>query len=201
MHLRAHRDGFSLIEATVAVAVLGMACIAVSAVLSTVLSAERTLQARRHLETVLAAEGERLRALPYYRRANGPDQPASPDSLLGEVFPHASPDRNVPAAYYADGSGAAVAGTFVSDTLTEGFTVSRASRFVVASGTGVTPVPVASLSSWAIWSPALPPAGCIEIELQASWRGLVVSRRLVIGTVRPSVASSLAALEGRRHVS
>ena len=66
MHLSARQGGFSLIEAVVAVAILGLACIAVSGVLTNALQAERSLERRRHLETVLAAEGERLAALPYY---------------------------------------------------------------------------------------------------------------------------------------
>ena len=90
MHLSARRDGFSLIEAVIAVAILGLACVAVSGVLGTTLHAERSLERRRHLEVVLASEGERLAALPYYRRADGEGWPACPASLLGEVFPHAS---------------------------------------------------------------------------------------------------------------
>ena len=65
MYLSAGRHGFSLIEAVVAVAILGLACVAVSGVLSATLHAERSLERRRHLDAVLAAEGERLAALPY----------------------------------------------------------------------------------------------------------------------------------------
>ena len=83
MHLSARSGGFSLIEAVIAVAILGLACVAVSGVLSATLHAERSLERRRHLEAVLAAEGERLAALPYYRRADEAQRPASPASLLG----------------------------------------------------------------------------------------------------------------------
>ena len=201
MYLSARRDGFSLIEAVIAVAILGLACVSVSGVLSVTLHAERSLERRRHLEAVLAAEGERLAALPYYRRADSAQQPASPASLLGEVFPHASPACNVPEAYYADGSGAAPAGTFVSDVLADDLTVHRVSRFVAVSPAGLEPVALEALSVWAVWSDALPPAGLIEVELQASWRGLVVERRLVLSVVPPSVAPAVAVLEGRHRVS
>jgi len=201
MHLSARRDGFSLIEAVIAVAILGLACVAVSGVLSTTLRAERSLERRRHLEAVLAAEGERLAALPYYRRADGAQRPASPASLLGEVFPHASPSGNAPEAFYADGSGSAPAGTFVSDILTDDLNVHRVSRFVIVSSTGLEPVALEALSGWAVWSDAVPPAGLIEVELRASWRGLVVERRLVLSAVPPAVETSVVTLEGHHRVS
>jgi hypothetical protein len=201
VHVSTRRHGFSLIEAVIAVAILGLACVAVSGVLSTSLQAERSLERRRHLEAVLAAEGERLEALPYYRRADGTERPASPASLLGDVFPHASPACNVPEAFYADGSGTAALGTFVSDTLAEGVTVRCVSRFVAISPAGLEPVPLDALSAWAVWSDAVPPAGLIEVELRATWRGLAVERRLVFSAVPPAVAPPVADLIGRRRVS
>ena len=201
MHLSACRGGFSLIEAVVAVAILGLACVAVSGVLSVSLKAERSVERRRHLEAVLAAEGERLTALPYYRRADDATRPASPDSLLGEVFPHASPASNLPEAYYSDGSGAAPAGTFVSDVLADDLTVHRVSRFVAVSPAGPEPVALEALPAWAVWSVVVPPSGLIEVELQASWRGLVVERRFLLSAVPPSIALAVAALEGRHRVS
>ena len=201
MHVSARRHGFSLVEAVVAVAILGLACVAVSSVLSATLHAERSVERRRHLEAVLAAEGERLAALPYYRQADGARRPASPASLLGDVFPHASPACNAPEAYYADGSGTAPAGTFVSDVLADDLTLHRVSRFVAVSPAGLEPVDPGALAAWAVWTDAVPPSGLIEVELQASWRGLVVARRLVYSAVPPAVASSAVALEGRRRAS
>ena len=201
MHVSARRGGFSLIEAVVAVAILSLACVAVSGVLSTTLRGERSLERRHHVEAVLAAEGERLAALPYYRRADGPERPASPASLLGEVFPHASPACNVPEACYSDGSSAAPAGTFMSDVPADDLIVHRLSRFVAVAPAGLEPLPLEALSAWAVWSDALPPAGLIEIELQASWRGLLVQRRLVLSAAPPFIAPAVAVLEGRNHVS
>ena len=201
MHLSARRDGFSLLEAVIAVAILGLACVAVSGVLGASLTAERSLERRRHLEAVLAAEGERLAALPYYRRADGTEWPAMPSSLLGDVFPHALPASNGPSAFYADGSGAAAAGTFVSDVPADDLTVRRLSRFVIVSPAGLEAVAPDALSAWAIWSDALPPAGLLEVELQASWRGLVVERRLVFSAVPPSVTSAVAELKRSYRVS
>jgi len=201
MHLSARQGGFSLIEAVVAVAILGLACVAVTGLLTTTLRAERSLERRRHLEAVLAAEGERLAALPYYLRADGAEWPATPASLLGEVFPHAAPACNTPEAFYADGSGAAPAGTFSSDVLAGDITVQRVSRFVVASPAGLDPIAAEALSAWAVWSDALPPAGLMEVELQASWRGLVLKRRLVLSALPPTIAASVAAAEERQRVS
>jgi len=72
---------------------------------------------------------------------------------------------------------------------------------VVVSPAGLEPVALEALSAWAVWSEAVPPAGLIEVELQASWRGLVVERRLVLSVVPPAVAPSVAVLEGRHRVS
>jgi hypothetical protein len=117
------------------------------------------------------------------------------------VFAHASPACNAPEAFYADGSGSAPAGSFVSDILADDLTVHRVSRFVVVSPAGLEPVALEALSGWAVWSDAVPPAGLVEVELQASWRGLVVERRLVLSAVPPSVAPPAAVVEGRRHVA
>jgi hypothetical protein len=170
-------------------------------VLNVSLKAERSVERRRHLEAVLAAEGERLAALPYYRRADDAQSPASPASLLGEVFPHASPACNAPEAYYSDGSGAAPAGTYVSDVLVDDLAVHRVSRFVAVSPAGLESVALEALPAWAVWSDTLPPAGLIEVELQASWRGLVLVRRLVLSAVPPEVVPAVALLEGRHRVS
>jgi hypothetical protein len=184
-----------------AVAVLSLACVAVSGVLSTTLQAERSLERRRHIEAVLAAEGERLAALPYYRRAVGPAIPASPPSLLGEVFPHASPACNTKEAFYADGSGAAAAGTFVSEVLVDDLSVHRVARFVAESPSGLESVALETLSAWAISTDARPPAGLIAVELQASWRSLVVERRFVFNALPPMVAPPVAVLVGPQRVS
>jgi hypothetical protein len=201
MHLSAPRNGFSLIEAVVAVAILCLACVTVSGVLSTSLRAERSVERRRHMEAVLAAEGERLTALPYYRRSEEATRPATPACLLAEVFPHALPACNVPEAHYADGSDAALAGTFVSVIVVDDLTVHRVSRFMATSPIGLEPVPVETLSGWAVWSDALPPAGLIEVELQASWRGLTVERKLVLSALPPSVASTFAFVQGCHRAS
>jgi hypothetical protein len=200
MHVSAHRDGFSLIEAVIAVAILGLACVAVSGVLAATMHAERSLERQRHLEAVVAAESERLAALPYYRRAADAQRPVSPASLLGDVFPHASPACNAPDAFYADGSGAAPAGAFVSVTLADDLVVRRVSRFMAVSPVGLEPIAVERLSAWAVWADALPPAGLIEVELESSWRGATLVRRLVLSAVPPSVATHVvAATEGRRR--
>ncbi len=201
MHLKAPQGGFSLIEAVIAVAILGLACVAVSSVLSASLRAERSLERRLRLEAVLAAEGERLAALPYYARASGAEWPATPASLLGEVFPHASPACNTPEAFYADGSAAAAAGTFVSIALVDDLSVHRVARFVAVSPEGLKPVAPETLTAWADWSEALPPAGLIEVELRTSWRGLAAERRFVFSALPPAAASSSAVLMGRQRVS
>ena len=107
----------------------------------------------------------------------------------------------MPEASYSDGSGGAPAGAFVSDGLADDLLVHRVSRFVTVTPAGLEPVAVQALSAWAVWSDVLPPAGLIEVELQASWRGLVVVRRLVLSAVPPVVAPAVAVREGRHRVS
>ena len=159
MHLSARQGGFSLIEAVVAVSILGIACIAVSGVLTNALHAERSLERRRHLEALLAAEGERLAALPYYRRADGSQRPASPASLLGELFPHAAPACSTPGAFYAEGSGTVAAGRFVTELRADDLAVRRVARFVTVSSAGLEPVALDALSAWAVWSDSVPRPG------------------------------------------
>jgi hypothetical protein len=192
MHLTARRGGFSLIEAVVAVAILAVTCVAVSPVIGATLRVEGTLERRRHLEAVLAAESERLTALPYYRRASGSERPASPVSLLGEVFPHAAPACNAPDAYFVSGSAEAEPGSFVSHVSAGDLTVRRVARFVTASSAGLQPVPASDLSAWAVWSEILPPTGVLEVDLRVTERGLSVARRLVLSVAPPALAADAA---------
>jgi type II secretory pathway pseudopilin PulG len=201
MHVAGRRGGFSLIEATVAVSLLAVTCVAVSGVLNTALHAERSLERRRHLEAVLAAEAERLAALPYYLEAQGSGWPAAPSSLVGDVFPHASTSLNVPEARFGDGSDATPAGTFASEVRADGLTVKRLSRFVTITPAGVAPVALHALTSWAVWSTALPPSGLVEVDLQTTWQGLVVERHLVLGASEPSFAGPVAVACGGPRVS
>ena len=89
----------------------------------------------------------------------------------------------------------------MSDILADDLTVHRVSRFVAVSPAGLEPVALEALSGWAVWSDAVPPAGLLEVELQASWRGLVVERRLVLSAVPPAVQASVVVLEGHHRVS
>ena len=201
MRLSAHRGGFSLLEVTLAVALLGLACVTVSGVLGAGLRAERAVDQRRHLDMLLDSEAERLAALPYFSRAAGADPPVSPTSLLGEVFPHALAERNEPDSFFADGSGHVPAGAFVSDLIIDGVTVRRVAQFATAAPDGVGRISAESLVGWAVWTQALPPAGLIEIELSARWRGLQADRHVVLGAARPVVAARSALGEGRFHVA
>ncbi|HEY5388891.1 MAG TPA: type II secretion system protein [Thermoleophilia bacterium] len=200
MHLNTRQDGFSLIEAVIAVAILGAACVAVSTVLITTLHAERVLEQRRHVEAVLAAESERLAALTYYRRAEDSLQPVSPASLVGDVFPHASPACNTPEAFYTDGSGTGDAGWFISQISVDGLAVRRSARFVTLSPSGLTPVSPGALSDWAVWSDVLPPTGVLEVELQVSSGGHVVGRHAILSALPLSVGAPVAGREVHGHV-
>ena len=101
----------------IAVAILGLACVAVSGVLGASL-ARRTLAGAARV-TSRPCSPPRASAWRRCRTTRAPTaadaRRRAPASLLGEVFPHASPACNTPEAFYADGSGTAPAGTFVSD--------------------------------------------------------------------------------------
>ena len=89
----------------------------------------------------------------------------------------------------------------MSDVLADDITVQRVSRFVVASPAGLDPVALETLSAWAVWSEALPPAGVVEVEVQASWHGLVVEQRFVFSALPVAVAPPVADLVGRQRAS
>ncbi len=190
MRLSLGSDGFSLLEAVVAVGVLALGCLAAAGALETSLRAEAAGQQRRDAGRLLDAEAARLRALPFFRRASGPG--GEPPSLLADVFPHARPDLNEPPEGFADESGAAV---FVSDVRVEGLLLRRTATLLRDAGDVTTPVPAAEVGGWAVWDHERPPALVVEVRLElVDARMHAPARRLVVRALRPLPGASATAL-------
>lgn len=186
MRVSAPGAGFSLIEAAVAAAVLALGCLASAGVLQVVLRAEsaglRGLEARQLLD----AEAARLRALPFFRRADGPD--SAPASLLAEVFPHARRESNRPPAGFGDGSGAAV---FLSEVRVAGSRVRRTATLVRDVESEPLPLLESEVEGWAVWEDARPPALAVDITLEVVGAARGVSpRHLVLRALRPADADA-----------
>lgn len=161
MHVRRTSSGFSLVEATVAVAVVALGCLAVTGVLQIALRAQSAERSRAHVAQVLDAESARLRALPFFARAAGPG--LDPVSLAGDVFPHARPWLNVDGLGFqvTDGPG----GAFVSLTEVGGLRLRRTARFVRQAAAGIEPLALAEQDGWAVWDATRPPAVILRVEL------------------------------------
>jgi len=187
------RQGFSLIEATVAVAVLALGCLAVTSVLHVSLGAEAGLAARQKAVEALDAEGARLRALVFFQQAGGPG--LGPLSLLSEVFPHARPSLNTGDAHYV-----AEEGAFVTVGDTGGLLVTRTARFSRLANGGLEALPASAEQGWAVWDAARPPAAILDVRLEVTGPGgLVTGRELVVCALRPRTCSSGSGEGGRGH--
>jgi type II secretory pathway pseudopilin PulG len=190
MRMTQRLRGFSLIEAVVAVAVLALSCLAVTAVLHGSLKAEAGIAARREAVEALDAESARLRALPFFRQSAGPGQ--GPPSLASEVFPHAQSWLDTDDASYDTDTGA-----FITRGVVGGLRLTRTARFEKLSASGLEPVPAGDVQGWAVWSDARPPGTVLSVHLEAEWpRGLVTSQDLVVCALRPGSRSACTARGG-----
>jgi prepilin-type N-terminal cleavage/methylation domain-containing protein len=177
--------GFSLVEVVVAAAVLLVACVAVSRVVSVSLASERSIGRRAVVEDALEAECQHLAALPYWCPASPPPPggQVNPTSLLGDVFPHALGEYNLAQAYFSEP-------TFVTTRVSAEVCLRTVARFVVVDGEGEHAVAGAGLRGWAVWSGSEPPASSLAVTVQASLRGSTSVRRLLLTGLRPSVEPS-----------
>jgi type II secretory pathway pseudopilin PulG len=190
MRMTRRLRGFSLIEAVVAVAVLALSCLAVTAVLHGSLNAEAGIAARRGAVEALYAESSRLRALPFFRQSAGPGQ--GPPSLASEVFPHAQSWLDTDDASYDTAAGA-----FITRGVAGGLRLTRTARFERPSTGGLEPLPAADVQGWAVWSVARPPATVLSVHLEADGpHGLVISQDLVVCALRPGSRSACTARGG-----
>jgi hypothetical protein len=193
MRVSGHRHGFSLIEATVAVAVLALGCLTVTSVLHTSLGAEAGLAARQRAAEALDAESARLRALVFFRQSAGPD--LGPSSVLSEVFPHARPALNTAEAHYV-----AEAGTFVTVGASGGLQLTRTAHFARLATGGPEALPAGAEGSWAVWDAACPPAAVLDVHLEVTGAGgSVTCRDLFLSALRPRNCCTGTVAGGDRH--
>lgn len=141
MPLACRQSGFSLIEATVAGAILLAACVALTGTLVAGLRANQLVATQTRLEALAASERARLLALPYTAVPPASIPTATPDapspSLLADLLADAQP-----AATGADAvPGGAEATVFVSRFPVGEATVERRTRFIRRRGTDWTGVP------------------------------------------------------------
>lgn len=185
-------NGFTLIEAVVASALLLLACLAVTGTVLSAVNAGRVLEQRVLLEHLVQTERVRLAVLPFAVRAVSPGaetqgQP-SPSSLVGEVFPHAGAARNTAEAWIADRGGEAV---FHTTATREGVSLEREARFVRLDGSEWSGLPMAALNDWAIWEARVPPATMLEVVMRASAGGRTATCSLLRSALTPSFGEPL----------
>lgn len=184
------RGGFSLLEAVVATALLALGCSAVAGVVHVSLRAEARQAGGRAAVELLAAEGARLEALPYFRPVAGPG--LGPASLLAELFPHARPALNSPAATYDAGTG-----EFTTRDEVATLRVARIARFARQTGDGLEPLPPGIASGWAVWAAAQPPAVVLCVRVEVGGHGSrTVTRELVFSGLPPAPPGALAGRGG-----
>ena len=188
------RQGFSLVEATVAVAVLALGCVAVTAVLQGSLGAEAGLAARRVAGDALDTESARLRALTYFLPSSGPG--LGPPSLLSELFPHARPWLDTSDAAYVTDTGA-----FITQGVAGGLRLMRTARFARLSADRLEPLLPGDVHGWAVWDDVRPPAIVLSVRIQATGpNGLVTSRDLVVYALRPGTRFAFGERGGHDRV-
>lgn len=190
MPLKSGEAGFSLVEATVAVAVLLCVCTATTMALLTSTREQSVLDARVRLDRVVESERARLAALPYWRAAapdaTDADAEKDPDSLLAAVFPHALAIFNTATAFFTGRDEGAL---FVTRSVVDGVQVEVKAMFVRQEGSGWTPLPADTVSGWMSWQMQDPPASTVEVLITGYKHGRVCRRRLR--------ASALPAMVGR----
>lgn len=161
-------EGFTLLEAVAAAAVL---LVTVTAATGTVVSGSRAsarLQRTMEVDDVLRSEVERLRALPYCAPVRAEDAAGSAvaGGVLDEVFPHALTEAGTAdARYVAAGDGDVPAGAFVSVVECGAITVTRVARFL--DGSGEAALGPDAVAGWAVWGADLPPGAAVEVLLEA----------------------------------
>ncbi len=199
---RARSAGFTLLEATIAAAVVLTVVVAATTALVGVTSGVARGTRTDAADGRLAAELERLRALPF-----GPGADAtSGDDLLSAVFPHADPARATPTAFFA-----AVArdgcppGTFFTLASSGDGLLTVAATFVVATATGFRPLATERLDGYDAADPAcIPPSSAVLLTLSLV-RGLGRDRRMlkrsVVVTAGPEGACRIASPSGLTLVS
>lgn len=165
--------GFSLIEVVVATAMLALVCTAVSACVAQAQRGIAGLSLGDRSQRLVCDTLERLRSLPLYRvshdAASGELQ--LEPCAVGELFPHALPERNEPDSWFAAEPGdGRPAGAFVTQTRCDGVTLQTTALFVVWTADGWRPVALSRLQGYAVWNARRLPSAALSVTVRAMWR-------------------------------
>jgi hypothetical protein len=186
MHLRFEarvhaRDGFSLLEAVVAAALLLMTVTAVTICMAGISGAGARLEGSMDRDRALRRVSERLGVLPFCAGSPAQTSAATGDlagDLLAVAFPHARPAQNTAAARYvaAGGDGAAPAGSFVTVLTEDGVPVTCVARFL--AGPDEPALGPVDLVGWDAASGITPPAPMLSVRLtiEGDRRGVTLVR-------------------------
>ena len=179
------KNGFSLIEALIAAAILLLICLSVSGTVLATMRAEAVLDRRALLEQLVEAERVRLAALPYVRRVaaptSGTEWLASEKSLVGEVFPHGRPQHNTADASLGEDEEGPL---FVTRYGRDGVAIERTARFIRRDPSGWACLSAAELSQWAVWE-SPPPATSLQVTLVATQDGRSATRLMRVTAPAP----------------
>ncbi|MFA4964186.1 MAG: type II secretion system protein [Thermoleophilia bacterium] len=198
--MSSRQPGFSLVEVTVAAVILLLTCTAVTLTITQAQRAEARLAGHERLVALLAAEQQRLTALPYFVSPVGsgpqPVPGAEPSCLVAAVFPHAVTTLNGESAYYTADASQGPPGAFVTRARIGEVVLVCTARFVRADPGGYVPLPPERLAGWTAWGTAAPPAACLSIRLAATDGRREVTAELLLGALRLEVEPSPGAGTG-----
>jgi hypothetical protein len=174
-------DGFSLLEAVVAAALLLITVTAVTICVAGVAGAGTRLEERMDRDRALRRVSERLSVLPFCAGSPAQAGVATGDpagDLLTALFPHALPAQNTPAARYVANGGddTAPAGSFVTVLTEEGVMVTCVARFL--TGPDEPALGPGDLDGWDVAAEGLAPAPTLSVVLtvEGGTRGVTLVR-------------------------
>lgn len=166
------KSGFGVLEVLISAGILGVVVAATTACVAQALAERARQGVRREAAAAATAEAERLRALRFIPdpapAGLDPDGLAS-GSALGELFPHARPAYDQPAAHYVPADAAEEAGSFELLVDRPWGTLRVVARFVDFTPAGlVTVQPIAGDDGWAVWSGEAPSSGALLAVVTAT---------------------------------
>jgi hypothetical protein len=174
-------DGFSLLEAVVAAALLLITVTGVTMCVAGVSGAGARLEERMDRDRALRRVSERLSVLPFCAGSPAQAGAATGDpagDLVTAVFPHSRPAQNTSAAFYVatGGDDTAPAGSFVTLLTEDGVVVTCVARF--ATGPGEPALGPGDLDGWDVATGGLPPASSLAVTLtvEGDSRGVILFR-------------------------
>lgn len=173
MPVKPRSNGFGLIEALVAAAILASTCLGLAAIVMATQRVEKVTASRATLAQSLLDERARLATLPYFAQADvslpGAPWQASPPSLLGEVFPWASAVAMPTVGSYRSEDGI---GVFTTVRRAGSVTIVREARFVRLLGESWVGIADAELGPWAVEKADTLPAAAVQVVMTATANGM-----------------------------